>query len=275
MGLKGTFVSLGAGAMGGALLKGWVRGGLLAARRVTAVDLDRVKLARLKRDLRVDVTSDHASALKGASTVLLAVKPQQTRELLGRFGGAFPPKALVISIAAGVTTAQIEKRLPNGNPVVRVMPNTPSLLGCGMAGVAAGSRASSAQVKSILGLFSSVGKAVQVPEPFLDLLTAISGSGPAYFFRMIEVLTEAGVEGGLEPETAKTLAAQTALGSARMVLETGKDPGELRAQVTSPGGTTQAGLAALEKKGFSRAVKACVRAAEARGAELRKMNEDC
>jgi pyrroline-5-carboxylate reductase len=273
MGLKGKFVLVGAGAMGSALLHAWIRGGLLSARQVAVVDLDRAKLSRLARELKVGVTGDPASALKGASTVLLAVKPQQMRELLDRLGRDFPPKALVVSIAAGVSTAQIEKRLPNGNPVVRVMPNTPSQLGCGMAGVAAGSRSTAAQAKTILKLFGSAGLSVLVPESHLDLLTAISGSGPAYFFRMIEVLAEAGVEGGLTPKTAKTLAAQTALGAARMVLETGKEPGELRAQVTSPGGTTQAGLAALEAKGFTEAVKACVRAAEARGAELRKMSE--
>jgi pyrroline-5-carboxylate reductase len=273
MALKGKFILIGAGAMGGALLKGWLRSGLLTARQVTAVDLDKAKLTRLSRELKVGISQDMAVALRGASAVLLAVKPQQMREMLESLGRTIPPKSLVVSIAAGVSTAQIEKRLPKGNPVVRVMPNTPSLLGCGMAGVAAGSRATAAQSKGVLKLFGSVGKAVSVPETLLDLLTAVSGSGPAYFLRMIEALTEAGVEGGLEPGTAKILAAQTALGAARMVLETGKDPGELRAQVTSPGGTTQAGLAVLEQRGFPEAVKACVRAAEARGAELRKLND--
>ncbi len=194
------------------------------------------------------------------------------KELLGQAGKSFPKKALVVSIAAGVSTSQIEKGLPQGCPVVRVMPNTPALLGAGMAAVAAGSRAKNPHVKLVLSLFSAVGKAVQVAEDQMDLVTAVSGSGPAYIFHMIEAMTEAGIKGGLSPEAAHQLVAQTVYGAARMVLETGKSPSELRVQVTSPGGTTQAALTVMGEKGFKDTVEAAIEAATRRGAELRQAN---
>jgi pyrroline-5-carboxylate reductase len=273
MGLKGKFVLVGAGAMGGALLRGWLKAKLLSPGQVVVVEADRARRDRLRRELKVRTTENASEAIPGASTLLLAVKPQQMRDLLATVGGAIGKKTLVISIAAGVSTAQIERRLTQGSPVVRVMPNTPALLGAGMAGVGGGKRAKAAHLKTTLSLFAAVGKAIAVPEGQMDLVTALSGSGPAYFFRMIEALTEAGVQGGLDAERAKTLAAQTALGAARMVLETGKSPKELREQVTSPGGTTQAGLVEMERLGFGPALLAAVRAATLRGAELRRMND--
>jgi pyrroline-5-carboxylate reductase len=273
MAIQGKFVLVGGGAMGGALLKGWLRSRLLVPSQVTVIELDPVKRAQLKKTYKVQVADDAANAVKRASFVLLAVKPQQMKDLLLRIGSLIPKKTLVISIAAGVSTSQLEKRLPNGSPVVRVMPNTPALLGAGMAGVAGGQRAKPAHVQQTLALFKTVGEAVAVPEKQMDLVTALSGSGPAYFFRMIEVLSEAGRKGGLDKDQARLLVAQTALGAARMVLETGVDPAVLRAQVTSPGGTTQAGLAELERLGFANALTATVQAATRRGAELRRMNE--
>jgi pyrroline-5-carboxylate reductase len=195
------------------------------------------------------------------------------KELLNRLGSQFPPKALVLSIAAGVSTQQIERHLPQGNPVVRVMPNTPALLGAGMAAVAAGSRAKASHVKSVLNLFSAVGKSVQVTEDQMDLVTGLSGSGPAYFFNMIEAMVEAGVQAGLDKGKALQLVSQTAFGASRMVLESGKSPEELRIQVTSPGGTTQAGLTVMSEKGFKEIMQAAIEAATRRGAELRQMND--
>jgi pyrroline-5-carboxylate reductase len=273
MAIRGKFVVVGAGAMGGSLLRGWLRTRLLSPKQVVVVDLDPMKRTRLVKELKIKATDDAKKAVVGASFILLAVKPQQMKDMMVTLGAAIPPKALVITIVAGVSTAQVEKRLSNGSPVVRVMPNTPALLGAGMAGVAPGKRASAAHVKTVLRLFEAVGKSTAVPERLMDLVTAISGSGPAYYFRMIEALTTAGKKGGLSGDQARLLAAQTALGAARMVLETGKDPAELRVQVTSPGGTTQAGLAELDRLGFADSLEAAVKAATLRGAELRRMND--
>ena len=270
---KQDTVVLGFGAMGSALVRGWVRNRMIPRlpnhggryRRGQAE-----KIGGSPQDQNPN-RSDQDSAPGGS--VLLATKPQQMKGLLAQAGPLFPREALVVSIAAGISTRQIEKFLPQGCPVVRVMPNTPALLGAGMAAVAGGGRAKKKHVQRVLELFSAVGKAVEVREDQMDLVTALSGSGPAYFFHMVEIMVEQGVRGGLKPEVAKLLAAQTALGAARMILETGKTPEELRAQVTSPGGTTQAALEAMAVGKFKETVEAAIQSAVNRGAELRRMAE--
>jgi pyrroline-5-carboxylate reductase len=259
--------------MGGALAKGWIQKKVMKSSQITAVNLDPAKRAGFARSLKVKLVQNPSAFLKNAGLIVLAVKPQQMKALLSQTGGLFPRKALVVSIAAGIATRQIEAWLPQGCPVVRVMPNTPSVLGEGMAAVASGSRAKDSQVRLVLSLMAAVGKSIRVNEDQMDLVTALSGSGPAYLFHLIEVLVAAGVKAGLNPKTASLLVSQTVYGAARMVLETGKDPETLRAQVTSPGGTTQAGLAAMDQKGFVEAIEAAITAATQRGAELRKMNE--
>lgn len=265
-------VVFGIGAMGSALVKGWISSKMIAPSLITAVDVDLVKLKKTTSQLKIKHGTDAAKALKGAGLVLVAVKPQQMKELLTRTGPWFPKTVLVVSIAAGVSTEQIEKGLPQGCPVVRVMPNTPALLGAGMAAVAGGKRAKESHIKLVLNLFSAVGRAVKVGEDQMDLVTAVSGSGPAYIFHMVEAMTEAAIKGGLDPKTAFQLVAQTVYGAARMVLETGKTPEELRVQVTSPGGTTQAALTKMSEKGFKETVQAAIEAATRRGAELRQMS---
>lgn len=265
-------VVFGIGAMGSALVKGWISSKMIAPSSITAVDVDTSKLKKTAAQLKIKPGLDSAKALKGAGLVLLAVKPQQMKELLIQAGSRFPKNALVVSIAAGVSTEQIEKSLPQGCPVVRVMPNTPALLGAGMAAVAGGKRAKESHLKLVLNLFSAVGQAVKVTEDQMDLVTAVSGSGPAYIFHMVEAMTEAAVRGGLSPEVAHLLVAQTVFGAARMILETGKAPEELRVQVTSPGGTTQAALTKMAEKGFKETVQAAIEAATQRGAELRQMS---
>jgi pyrroline-5-carboxylate reductase len=266
-------VVLGFGAMGGALVQGWVKQKLIPVSTITAVDIDPQKLKQAAVKLKIKTQTDPAQILPQASLILLATKPQQMKELLSKAGPFFPRKALVISIAAGITTQTIEKFLPQGCPVVRVMPNTPALLGAGMAAVAGGQRAKKADIQRVLRLFSAVGRAVQVREDQMDLVTAISGSGPAYFFHIVELMTEAAIKGGLTPEEAHLLVSQTAFGTARMILETGKTPAELREQVTSPGGTTQAALETMEKRGLRETFEEAIQAAATRGAELRRMNE--
>jgi len=263
-------VVFGVGAMGSALLKGWISSKSLSPSRVTVLDLDGAKCRRAAAALKVRAGKDPASALKGAGFVLLAVKPQQMGELLRSIGSFIPRKALVVSIAAGIPTSRIEGALPQGCPVVRVMPNTPALLGAGMAAVASGIRSKPSHLKTALSLFSAVGRAVAVQEGQMDLVTAVSGSGPAYIFHMVEAMVEAAVQGGLPPATAHLMVAQTVLGAARMVLETGKSPEELRVQVTSPGGTTQAALERMARMGFKGTVVSAIEAATQRGAQLRQ-----
>ena len=270
MKVKQKTIILGIGAMGSALAKGWIASKMLSASNITAVDVDPEKCKKASKQLKIKAVTDPSKALKGAGVILLAVKPQQMKELLNQAGPLFPKKALVVSIAAGVSTEQIERGLPQGCPVVRVMPNTPALLGSGMAAVAPGSRAKNLDVKLVLALFAAVGKAVQVTEDQMDLVTAVSGSGPAYIFHMVEAMTEAAIKGGLAHDVALQLVSQTLYGAARMVLETGKSPEELRLQVTSPGGTTQAALTVMSEKGFKEIVGAAIEAATRRGAELRQ-----
>ena len=265
-------VVLGLGAMGGALVKGWISSKMMKPGSIVAVDVDAVKLKKAASLLKIKAETDASKALSGASLVLLAVKPQQMKDLLAKAGQNIPKTALVVSIAAGVSTEQIENALPQGCPVVRVMPNTPALLGEGMAAVAPGQRAKAAHVQKALDLFGAVGQAVAVREDQMDLVTAVSGSGPAYIFHMVEAMMEGAQKGGLSPEISHLLVAQTVLGAARMVLETGKTPEELRIQVTSPGGTTQAALNKFAEKGFREAVHQAIEAATKRGAELRQMN---
>ncbi len=179
MTLKKRTAVFGFGAMGSALVKGWIESGMMPPAAITAVEVDDDKRKAAVRKLGIKATVNPKEALKGAGLALLAVKPQQMKELLEKEGQHFSPGVLVVSIAAGVSTRQIEKGLPQGNPVVRVMPNTPALLGAGMAAVAAGSRAKEAHVKLVLKLFSAVGKSVRVNEAQMDLVTGLSGSGPA------------------------------------------------------------------------------------------------
>lgn len=271
--LQQKTVVLGVGKMGSALVKGWIASKLIPASKIVGVDSDASKIKQTASQLKIKVTTDAGTALKGAQLIILSVKPQNIKELFGQAGSMIPKSALIVSIAAGISTEQIEKSLPQGCPVVRVMPNTPALLGAGMAAVAGGKRAKPAHVKLVLKLFAAVGKSIQVQEDQMDWVTALSGSGPAYIFYMIEAMTAAGVKGGLNEKVALELAAQTVYGAARMVQETGKSPEELRIQVTSPGGTTQAALEKMAELGFKEMVVKAMTAAAERGAELRKMND--
>ncbi len=272
MTLRQKTVVLGVGKMGSALVKGWISSKLIPASQIIGVDSDSAQIKQMASRLKIKVTTDTGLALKGARLVILSVKPQKIKEVLSQEGHWIPKNALVVSIAAGISTEQIEKLLPQGCPVVRVMPNTPSLLNAGMAAVAGGKRAKPAHVKLVLRLFAAVGKSIQVHEDQMDWVTAVSGSGPAYIFHMIEAMTEAAVEGGLDKGVALELVTQTVYGAARMALETGKSPEELRIQVTSPGGTTQAALEKMAELGFKPLMEKAMTAAADRSAELRKLN---
>lgn len=259
---------IGGGAMGSAFAAGVVRAGLFAPGDVVVSDVDEAKLAALASTLGVGVTADNAEAAKAAGVVMIAVKPAIVPEVIRRISPAAGTGMLVISIAAGVKLASIEAGLPAGAPVIRAMPNTPCLIGAGATAFSRGSCAAEEHAGRAKTIFDAVGISVEVPEKMLDAVTGLSGSGPAYVYLMIEALSDAGVRVGLPRDVALRLASQTTLGAARMVIETQEHPARLRDQVTSPGGTTIAGLDSLERAGFRLALMEAVKAATRRSEEL-------
>ncbi|MFB9377462.1 pyrroline-5-carboxylate reductase [Kineococcus gynurae] len=246
-------------------------GGLLRAGRdpgsVTVVDRRSGRGEELRRRFGVTVVDD-PTAVHDATTVVLAVKPQDLAGLLDSLAPHLDPEALVVSLAAGVTTAAIESRLAPGTAVVRVMPNTPSLVDEGMAALAAGSACSDENLALAEELMRSCGHAVVLAEKHLDAVTALSGSGPAYLFYVVEAMVEAGVLLGLPRATATELVVQTLVGAGAMLRETGQHPTVLREQVTSPAGTTAAALRRLDDAGVRAAFVSAVEAAHARSREL-------
>jgi pyrroline-5-carboxylate reductase len=235
---------IGAGVMGETLLSGLVRAG----RRVDDLlvgEKRRERAAELTERYGVTVVGNVEAARK-ADTLALVVKPQDMGELLDEIAGVVRPGQLVVSLAAGITTGFIESRLPEGVAVVRVMPNTPALVDEGMAAISRGSHCDEKHLLEAEELMSSTGRVLRVPEKQQDAVTAISGSGPAYLFFVVEAMIEAGVHLGLPRATASELVVQTVVGSAKLLRETGEHPVVLRERVTSPGGTTAAAIRELE-----------------------------
>ena len=259
---------LGAGAMGEALMRGLISAQVYAPTDIVAYDADSARVQSVAQSLGVRAAASPQSLLDGAEVLLLAVKPQVLTSALELLREVVAETQTVISIAAGVSTARIEDCFAQHIPVVRVMPNTPALIGAAASAISAGQWATSAHLALAHRIFDAVGVAVDVPEKLLDAVTGLSGSGPAYVYVFIEALSDAGVRAGLPRDVATQLAAQTVLGSARMVLETGTHPGVLKDMVTSPGGTTIAGLHALEQNAFRGAVIDAVQAATQRSKEL-------
>jgi pyrroline-5-carboxylate reductase len=268
-----TIAFIGAGNMAAALLRGLIDTGRVTAGQIVASDPDLERLRSHESELGIRTTSSNVDALGAADIAVLATKPQTFRDLLPEVASALRPETLVISIAAGMPSETIEGALPLGTRVVRTMPNTPALVGAGVTAIAGGSHATAADLDLAERLFESVGVVVRVAESQLDAVTALSGSGPAYVFAMIEGLRDAGVREGLPASVALELASRTVYGAARLLLEGDEAPETLRERVTSPGGTTRAGLDALEAAGFSEAIAGAVRAAARRSVELRKMSE--
>lgn len=268
-----TVAFIGAGNMAGALIRGLVGTSTVPTDHIIASDPDQARLSSLEAELEINVTVDNAEAVKDATVVVLATKPQVFPQVLPGVAAAMGPDALVISIAAGISTRIIERAFASGTRVVRAMPNTPALVGAGATAVAAGQHATEEDVEAAETLFRSVGISVRVPEEQIDAVTGLSGSGPAYVFAMIEALRDAGAREGLPEDTALRLAAQTVFGAARLLLDGEDAPEVLRDRVTSPGGTTRAGLDALAAAGFSEAVLGAVRAATRRSVELGKIAE--
>ncbi len=259
---------LGAGKMATALAKGFVQAGLVTGKQIIASDLYAGARESFARDVGATVTASNAEVVKGAQVLILAVKPDQAAGLLAEIHAAFTPNHLLVSIAAGVPIAKLEAGLSPGARVIRVMPNTPALVGASASAFALGKSATAEDGALAEKLFSAVGVAYLVKESLLDAVTGLSGSGPAYVYQFIEALSDGGVAGGLPRDVATKLAAQTVLGAAKMVLETGQHPGVLKDQVTSPGGTTIEGLHELEKGKLRGTVMSAVRAATEKSKKL-------
>ena len=261
-----TTAIIGAGVMGETLLSGLVRAGRPVAELLVG-EKRPARARELEEKYAVSVVSN-LDATRRADTLALVVKPQDMAAVLDEIGPEVRPGQLVVSLAAGITTAYLESRLPEGTPVVRVMPNTPALVDEGMAAIAAGSHCDDSHLAIAEDLLGSTGRVLRVPEKQMDAVTAISGTGPAYVFFVVESMIEAGVHLGLPRVTATDLVVQTLVGSAKMLRETGTHPVVLREQVTSPGGTTAAALRELEVHKERAAFLAALVAARDRSAEL-------
>jgi pyrroline-5-carboxylate reductase len=259
---------LGAGKMASALAKGFIGAKLTAASEIIASDVYEEARACFAKSTQARTVAANAEVLKEADVIVIAVKPDQVQGVLEELRGDVRPQHLFVSIAAGVSTQTLEKSLPAGTRVVRVMPNTPALVGLSATGFCLGSAATKEDAATTQRLFSAVGIAFQMKESLLDAVTGLSGSGPAYAYLMIEALSDGGVAAGLPRDAATRLAAQTLLGAAKMVLETGQHPGALKDMVTSPGGTTIEGLHELEKAGVRGALMNAVRAAAEKSKKL-------
>jgi pyrroline-5-carboxylate reductase len=264
-----TVGMIGAGNMAQALLHGIFEAGLLPpARCLVANRSSDERLARIARTWPVRTTRDKALVLAEGDVIILAVKPGDMPVVLDEIAPSATSRHLVISVAAGIPIEMIERRL-EAVPVIRAMPNTSTVVRASATALAAGRHASAAHVAIAQRLFESVGWVGVVPESLLDVVTAVSGSGPAYVYMLAEALANSGERAGLPRELAQVLVAQTILGAGKMLIETGDGPEVLRDRVTSPGGTTMAGLEALEQGGLRAAVDAAVTKAAHRARELR------
>jgi len=259
---------IGAGNMAEALCRGVISAGLFPAERIAAGDPSEARRRLFAETLGVHALDDNAAVVNGSPTVVLAVKPQAMDDVLAEIGPLLGPERLVISIAAGVRIARIEAACRPGCRVVRVMPNTPLLVSAGMSALAAGTHAGADDLEAAARLFRCAGEAVFVDETALDAVTAVSGSGPAYFFYLVEAMIEAGVAEGLERDLAAKLAARTLLGAGQLLAESPHEAAELRRRVTSPGGTTEAAVGVMREKGVREALVAAVRRAAERSREL-------
>lgn len=262
---------LGAGNMGEALVGGLLHAGAMTPAQLVITDPRADRLELMQQQYGIETVASNAVAVANADVVMFAVKPQILDRVAAEIAKPLPSGALVISIAAGVPIATIAGQLRPGTRIVRVMPNTCVTVGAGATGIAAGPDATDEDVKKARAIFEAVGSVVQVEESLLDAVTALSGSGPAYVMLIIEALSDAGVRVGLPRYQAQSLAAQTVLGSARLLIETGAHPGVLKDQVTSPGGTAIAGLHTLEEGGLRTTLINAVVAATERSRELGKM----
>jgi pyrroline-5-carboxylate reductase len=268
MALGKKIAFLGTGNMAEALVKGLLRAGTAAAQEIVCTEPRPERREEISKRYGVRCIASNGEATEEADIIVLSVKPQTIDVLLDEIAPAIDHHKLVISIAAGVPISAIARKLGAGVRIVRTMPNTPALVGAGATALARGAHATEDDLAQAKALFEAVGTAVVVEEHQLDAVTGLSGSGPAYVFLAIEALADGGVKVGLARTVAMQLAAQTVMGAAKLVLESGEHPGRLKDQVTSPGGTAIAGVHALELGGLRAALMAAVEAATDRSQEL-------
>lgn len=258
---------IGAGAMGSALIRGFLDAGLVEPCDVTVSDIDNNTIQRLKEQFSVSTAVDNLETARNSDIVILAVKPGQVKVVLEEIAPAITADHLLISVAAGVKISFLEENLPVGTPVIRVMPNVPSLAGEGMSALVMGSCAVESHQKVAEALFASVGRVIIVSEKEIDAVTAVSGCGPAYMAIVLEALADGGVKMGLSRQVALELAAQTMIGTGRMILN-GEHPAVLKDRVCSPGGSTISGVHVLENGGLRGVLLSAVEAAAKRSGEL-------
>jgi pyrroline-5-carboxylate reductase len=261
-----TLAILGAGVMGETVLSGLLRAGW-SPKQIVATDRRPERQVELAERYGITML-DNVEAAGQADTILVVVKPQDMADLLTEIAPVLTADSLLVSLAAGVDTATIEAQLPAGTAVVRVMPNTPAQVDEGMAAISPGSHSTPADLAHVTEILSATGRVLTVPERYQDAVTAISGSGPAYLFFVVEAMIEAGVHLGLPRDTATELVVQTMLGSAKLLRETGEHPTVLRERVTSPGGTTAAAVRQLEDHKVRAAFMGAIEAARDRSREL-------
>ena len=252
--LKEKIGFIGGGKMGEALINGILRAGLSSSDKIMVSDVDKKRLQILEKEAGIKTTQDNKKITSDSDIIILAVKPNMMGSVLDELNSEITSKHLIISIAAGIPLSFIESSLNKGCRAIRVMPNTPCLVGETAAGYALGKKATRNDGKLVGQLLDAAGKSFLLEEKYLDAVTGLSGSGPAFIYVVIEALADGGVKMGMPRDVATALAAQTAFGAAKMVLESGTHIGQLRDSVTSPGGTTIEGLHALEKGGIRNAL---------------------
>ena len=268
MGLRYKLGFIGAGNMALAIADGVVKAGLYSGAEIIASDVAEDRRELFANQTGASVTDKNDEVMTQADVVVLAIKPQLAKEVLGGLAGLASGEQIIVSIVAGVSTKAIENLLGAETVVVRVMPNLAILAGAGMTAISKGAKANDGHVKMVEKLFESCGKTVLVEEEQMHAVTAVSGSGPAYFFYFVEAMIEAGKQAGLSQEQANLLAKQTALGAAKSLLESDKSPAQLRQAVTSKGGTTAAALEIMEKDKVREIIGRAVAAAVKRSEEL-------
>jgi pyrroline-5-carboxylate reductase len=267
MKIHGTVGFIGTGNMAEALIRGLLHAGVVGATHVIGSDPRPERCEEMKKKYKISVLAENIAVVQKSDILILSVKPQVMSKVLEQIAPHVHAKTLVISIAAGIPIAAIEAKLPEAR-VIRTMPNTPALVDAGATAIAGGGRATPEDLLAAKRIFDSVGLTVTLDESQMDAVTGLSGSGPAYIFLIIEALSDAGVKVGLSRYNALALAAQTVLGSAKMLLETKEHPGQLKDMVTSPGGTAIAGLHTLEQGGLRTTLINAVEAATKRSREL-------
>jgi len=265
--MKSKVVFIGAGNMAEAIVSGMVAAKFCAPGKIVLTDIRTERLAELEAKHGVSTSTDNR-VVKDAEIVVLSVKPQVMDDVLKGIAPLLRKETLVISIAAGIPAAKIEDVLEEGVRVVRVMPNTPALIGQGASALAAGSLADEADMEVAESILQCIGLTVRVEENQIDAVTALSGSGPAYVFYLLEAMLAAADDMGLEKETARTLALQTVEGAARLMKDSGEEASELRIKVTSKGGTTEAAIKSMDESGVKAAIVNALKAAQARSIEL-------